>query len=244
MDDPRKLRDIIADQCEAKELSQVDLAKKSGTPEQYVESLMSGEVRRLPAFPYIRPHLIKIAQVLGLPPELLTVKYKEEFVHMHSGASDKLPGNRFALPSYRRQYGIAAGIIGVFIVIYLVSRSGFFGQPTLSIILPPTDPNPFIVTTSTITLSGRTDPGDNVTINGQHVAVASDGTFSKDYQLLPEINIIEFSAERFLGRQVAATRQVYFDTMAASTTPATTTHSTSTALPPSSTVSQDDTSAQ
>jgi len=226
MDDPRKLRDIISDQCASKELSHVELAKKSGTPEHYVEALVTGEIRRLPAFPYIRVHLVKIAQVLGLRPELLTEKYKEEFTAMHSGSADKLPGNRFALPSYRREYLIAAGVLALLIVGYLVSKTGFFGRPSLTITVPPTDPNPFIVTTSTITLSGRTDPGDNLFVNGQHVPVATDGTFSKDYQLLPEINIIEFSAKRFLGRQVTATRQVYFDTTVASTTPTSTSRNT------------------
>ncbi len=221
IEDPRKLRDLIADQCEAKELSHADLAKKSDTPLQYVESLLAGETRRLPAFPYIRTHLVRIAQVLGLPPELLTAKYKAEFTAMHSGPADRLPGNRFALPSYQRAYLVAAGVFALLVVGYLVSRTGFFGRPNLTIDMPPTDPNPYIVTSSSITLAGRTDPGDNLFINGQHVAVGTDGTFSKEYQLLPEINIIEFAAKRFLGRQVTATRQVYFDTASTSSTTST-----------------------
>ncbi len=220
MDDPRKLRDIIADQCEANGITTADLAKKTGAPEQYLEALMAGEIRRLPAFPYVRPHLVKIAEALSLPAGTLTSKYKEEFAAMHSGSGDRLPSNRFALPSHRRGYFIGAIAIAVFVVLYLISRSGFFGQPQLTIEIPPAAPSPFLTTTSTIVLSGRTDPGDSLFVNGQHVAVATDGTFSKEYQLLPEINMITFSAKRFLGREVTVTRQVYFDQSATSTPPA------------------------
>lgn len=209
--DPRKLRDIIADQAEAKGISVSDLAKRSGAPSQYIDALTSGNTKYLPAFPYIRPHLIKIADALGLPPQTLIEKYRAEFAAMHSGAADRLPGNRFALPTYRRPYLIGIGVLVVILLIYVVTRSGFLGQANLVITNPPEAPSPFITTSAALQITGRTDPGDTLMINGQHVAVASDGTFSKEYQLLPEINIISFSAKRFLGRSVTLTRQVYFD---------------------------------
>ncbi len=211
MTDPRKLRDIIVDQCEAKGITPVELSRKTGTPENYIEQLISGETDRLPAFPYIRPHLVKIAESLSISPDLLTEKYREEFAAMHSGAGDRLPGNRFSLPSHRREYLVGGGILVLIVFGFFVSRTGFLGQPHLTIIVPPAEPTPFIVSSSTILLSGRTDPGDALLVNGQHVPVATDGSFLKEYQLLPEINIIEFSSKRFLGREIKETRQVYFD---------------------------------
>jgi transcriptional regulator with XRE-family HTH domain len=211
-DDPRKLRDILADQAEAKGLSQAELVKKTGASPSHIEALMNGEIRRLPALPYLRTTLARLAETLGVPPQVLIDKYKSEFVGTHSGPTDQLPGNRFALPSHRRMYVIGAGVAILVIAGYLISRTGFFGRPSLSIATPPADPNPYIVTSSTILLAGRTDPGDSLFVNGQHVAVASDGTFEKEYQLLPEINIIDFSVKRFLGRHVTITRQIYYDT--------------------------------
>lgn len=216
--DPRKLRDIIADQCEARGISPFEVAKRSGIAEQYIEALLSGDTARLPAFPYIRAGLIAFADAIGIPSEVLVNKYRQEFAAMRSGASDQLPGNRFALPSYRREYIIGGALLVCVLLGFWISRSGFFGKPTLVILTPPADPSPFIVTSSTLTLSGRIDPGDMLSINGQHAPVQGDGSFSREMQLLPEINIIEFTTKRFLGRQVKEVRQVYFDQAETATT--------------------------
>ena len=222
MDDPRKLRDIIGDQCEAKEITPADLAQKTETPQRYIEALLAGDTSRLPAFPYIRPHLVSIGETLGLPPELLTTKYKEEFGAMHSGSADKLPGNRFALPSYRRQYLIGIACVAVLMLAVFISRSGFFGQPVLTIEMPPISPSPYITAAPVLILAGHTDPGDSLFINGQHVPVGSGGIFTKEYQLLPELNVFEFSSKRFLGREIKITRQVYYDDTPTSTATTTT----------------------
>lgn len=216
--DPRKLRDIIADQCEARGISPFEVAKRSGIAEQYIEALLSGDTARLPAFPYIRAGLIAFADAIGLPSEVLMSKYRQEFAAMRSGASDKLPGNRFALPSYRREYVIGGALLACILIGFWVSRSGFFGKPTLIIVTPPAEPSPFIVASSTLTLTGRIDPGDMLTINGQHTPVQGDGSFAKEVQLLPEINVIEFTTKRFLGRQVKEVRQIYVDEPKQSTT--------------------------
>jgi len=216
--DPRKLRDIIADQCEARGLSPFEVAKRAGIAEQYIEALLSGDTTHLPAFPYIRAGLIAFADATGLPREVLIDKYRQEFAAMRSGASDQLPGNRFALPSYRREYVIGGALLACILVGFWISRSGFFGKPTLVIAMPPTEPSPFIVTSSTLLLSGRIDPGDMLTINGQHAPVQGDGSFEKEMQLLPEINVIEFTTKRFLGRQVKEIRQVYLDQQDQATT--------------------------
>ena len=211
MEETRKLRDILLDQCEAKEIRVEELIKRTGIPEQYLDAIINDVRRRLPAFPYIRPHLLKIASVLALPPELLLQKYRQEFSEKISGAADMLPGNRFALPSGQRRYMIGAGIIALLIVVYAIGRTGFFGQPHLSIDMPPSGQDPFITTSSTIVLAGRSDPGNKISINGQAVTADENGSFTKEYQLIPEINIIEFSAQRFLGRQMKITRQVYYE---------------------------------
>lgn len=218
MDDTRKLRDILLDQCEAKEIRIDELIKRSGIPEQYLDAIINDVRRRLPAFPYMRPHLVRIATALGLPHELLLKKYRVEFSEKISGAADMLPGNRFALPSGKRRYVIAAAIVAI-IVLYAVTRSGFFGQPRLVIDMPPVGQDPFITTSSTIILSGHSDPGDKLSINGQAVTADGDGAFIKEYQLVPEINIVEFSAQRFLGRRVTITRQVYYEEQPVAPTP-------------------------
>jgi len=210
MNDTRRLRDILADQCEAKEIRFEELAKKSGTPEQYLDAIMSNMRTRLPAFPYIRMHLVRIAELLDMPPELLLDAYRQEFSEKLSGAADTLPGNRFALPSRTRRYQIGGVIVVVFLFMYLIGRSGFLGRASIILDLPSIDSDPIITSSSTILLTGTVDLGDTLHINGQAVAVDSNGLFSREYSLSPEINIIEFSVKRFLGGSAEITRQVYY----------------------------------
>ncbi len=211
MEDTRKLRDIILDQCEAREIRVEDLIKKTGIPEQYLDAIINDVRRRLPAFPYIRTYLVAIANLLELPRDLVITKYRSEFTEKISGGGDTLPQNRFALPSDKKRLLIGAGVIVAVILLYAGSRSGFFGRPHLTIEVPPADQETFITSSSTITLSGTVDVGDTLLLNGQPVTVDNDGRFSKDYQLVPEINVLEFVTKRFLGRQLSVTKQVYYE---------------------------------
>jgi hypothetical protein len=218
--DLRSLRDIILDQCEVKELRIEDVVKKTGMPEQYLDAIINTVRTRLPAFPYIRVYLIRLAALLGIEQGLLLAKYKAEFSDKISGQGDTLPGNRFALRGGWRRYASLGSVIVGLIIVYGVSRSGMFRSPLLTIDNPPLGKEPFsIVSTASITLSGSIEPGDTLTINGQPLAPQQDGRFTREYQLAPELNIIEFKVKRFLGGEVEATRQVYYDKP--SSTPAT-----------------------
>lgn len=211
MEDTRKLRDIILDQCDAKDIRLEEVAKKTGMPEQYLDAIINNVRTRLPAFPYVRAHLVRLASLLGLPAEVLLEKYRTEFAEKVSGGSDMLPGNRFALPSGRRQYLIITAVITGLLIIYGISRTGFLGRPQLVITMPPVGVDPFITASATIALAGSISGNDKLLINGQPVATDDQGAFLKEYPLTPEINIFEFSATRFLGREARVTRQVYYE---------------------------------
>jgi hypothetical protein len=211
MEENRKLRDILLDQCEAREIRIEELIKKTGIPEQYLDAIINDVRRRLPAFPYIRTYLVSIADLLELPRELVISKYRSEFTEKISGGGDMLPQNRFALPSDKKRVVIGAAVVGFVILLYAGSRSGFFGRPHLVIEMPPANQETFITSSSTIVLSGSVDTGDTLLLNGQAVTVDNNGHFSKEYQLAPEINILEFVTKRFLGRQLSITKQVYYE---------------------------------
>lgn len=211
MNDTRTLRDLILDQCDAKGIHLGEVAKKTGLPEQYLDAIINNVRTRLPAFPYVRIHLVRLAELLGLSPEVLLQKYRDEFSEKRSGAADALPGNRFALPSGRRRYLIGAGVAVIILIAYFMSTSGVFGRPHITISMPPAGVDPFITSSSTILLSGSVEAGSSVLINGQAIASDESGQFTYEYHLLPEINIIEFTAKRFLGGQAALTRQVYYE---------------------------------
>lgn len=192
-------------------MSLEELAKKTGMSEQYLDAIVSDVRSRLPAFPYVRQSLMRMADLFGLPRETLISTYRREFADKLSGSEDQLPSNRFALPSNRRRYLIGSGALVLIILGYLVSRTSFFGQAHLTLDTLPAGAEPLVTTTSTILLVGSVDPGDKLLVNGQAVPVADDGRFSTQYALAPELNNITFSVQRFLGSALTTTRQVYYD---------------------------------
>jgi hypothetical protein len=161
--------------------------------------------------------LNRLADVLGIDREELLAAYKREFSEKFSGAADRLPANRYALPMNRRRYIIAGSVILGLILVLTVTRSGFFGSPELKLTMPPAEPNPYIIDQQIIELKGSIDPKDTLRINGQEVAVAADGTFVRPYTLSPELNSIEFVVRRFLGKEIRVVRQVYYQGAATST---------------------------
>lgn len=214
----RRLRESILDQIEAKDLTAKDVVEKTGIPEQYFDAILNDKQSKLPAFPYIRAHLVKVAQLLGLNAEEVIKDYKTEFTGSVSGSADTLPGNRFALPSARRKYLIGGAVIGLLLLGFIFKSSGFFGQPKLTLLMPPIDSrDPFVVGTSTIILAGKIDPSDKLFINNQATPVSVEGVFSENYDLRPELNPIEFKVSRFLGRDLTIVKNVFYRETASTT---------------------------
>jgi hypothetical protein len=207
----RRLRESILDQIESKDLTAKDVVNATGIPEQYLDAILNDQRNRLPAFPYIRVYLVKVAEVLGLDPNEVILEYKTEFTSLISGSADTLPGNRFALPSSKKKYLIIGGIVGILLIGFILKNVGFFSQPRLVLIMPPIDSrDPFIVESSTIMLSGKIESGDKLTINNQITPVEFDGTFTMRYDLDPELNHIEFRVSRFLGEDLLVTKKVFY----------------------------------
>ncbi len=202
------LRELLLDAMEAKGFAPDRLCALTGIPANYLEALLKEKRGYLPPFPYIRGHLLKIAEVLELDSANFIALYRAESISTMSGASDHLPGNRFNLP--RRSGRIISVVSGLIVILALVVwGSGFLSKPYLNLLNPPSGDAVFVSPTSVIELKGRIDSGDALTVNGQPVAVDETGSFTTEYQLQPELNVLTFNVKRFLGRQLIVTRQVY-----------------------------------
>ncbi len=205
----RLLQDIIADQMAVKEVSTERLCSLTGVSETVLSALLSGQREQLPALPYVRSALIKIANVLELDREVLLSAYRNEYANKMSGVLDLLPGNRFALHPATSRKWIFVSIAVILAVIFLIFGQQIFGKPSLRLTVPDPDQNPYIAATSTITLSGKIDAGDKLVINGEDVATDDQGFFTLEYRLNPELNTIEFLVRRFLGKEITVLKQVY-----------------------------------
>ena len=197
---------------EALELRNVNLEKLSaltGIPERYIWAIQNVEIDKLPPYPYVRGYIKKISLALSLNHDEIWELYKKELSHKTSGAYDKLPSNRFAIKEVSKK-SIGLGLLAILLLIYLgMNLNRLIGEPELII----TNPQELIVavTGELFELSGRLGQRrDKLLINNEEIFVESDGSFTKDINLQPGLNTIEFKAKRLLGREKIAIRQILY----------------------------------
>lgn len=98
------------------------------------------------------------------------------------------------------------GALFVLLAAYLWYQFNFLiGPPNLAV-EPKED---MIVREESLLLRGKTDSGVNLTISGENVYVASDGSFSKNIQLAAGLNIIEIKSVNNFGKITKIIRQFF-----------------------------------
>lgn len=212
-DEGKNLSELLNEAINLRGLDAKKLSELTDIPVHYLTALSEGDFAKLPAVPYVRGYLIKIAEALRVEADPFLRAYKQEVLVRAlktSGPEDKLPANRFTLKTpFRMKISIAIGIILILLIIYLVwQNTDFLGIPKIEIFNPATDN--FIVNSPSIKLQGEINPRDKLTINGEEILVEKNGQFSKDFSLQLGINTIEFKVKRLLGREVKVIKQVIY----------------------------------
>jgi hypothetical protein len=208
-DYPKTLKEILTEAMQLRSFNIEKLSALTNISERHLIALYNGDFKKLPAAPYTRGYLTKIAEVLNLDAELLWQVYKNEYPIKTSGLYDKLPSNRFALRPFNKKFVIIAVILILGIIYLIWQAKDFFGTPTLEISSPIVDN--FIVSTPSIKLTGKINPQDKLMVNNEEVVVLEkDGWFEKDFSLAPGLNTVEFKIKRFLGKEVKVIRQIIY----------------------------------
>lgn len=203
------LSETLKEILESKGITLEKLSETTGVPKRYLEALISGEYKHLPAAPYTRGYILKIAKAFRLNGEELWETYRNELSLKISGQNDKLSSNRFALPKKANKKNIIFIIISILVIVYLSFQwRNIFGTPKLEIITPASseifvNSNPFKVT-------GLTDQKNKLIINGEEIVINSTGWFEKDINLQKGPNIIEFEVKKFLGKEIKISKQVIY----------------------------------
>lgn len=193
----------------AKRLSEV-----SGVSLKHVEGLLRGNMGSLPSTPYVHGYLERLGQIFGFDVDEWWEKLKTGGEISDSGASDRLPKNRFLKKTHSKLVWL--GALAALIIIYAALRfAPVLGRPNLDIAFP--NSNFLTVASSELTLNGQARNADALTVDGEAVSIAPDGSWTKQVALQPGLNTIEVTAKKFLGGEVSLTRQILYQP--ASSTP-------------------------
>ena len=120
---------------------------------------------------------------------------------------DELPRNRFIKQSPAKL--IWACVIAAIIIIYLAFQLPvIFGKPTLVITFPTQ--NPYSTTSSTLTISGTVRGANSLSLNGDTITVAQDGSWQETVLLQGGLNTFDISAKKLLGAEADVNEQVLY----------------------------------
>jgi len=206
------------DKVKARGLNLERISDQTGISLKHLESLSRGHYEDMPPSPYFRGYLAKLGTLLDFDPELWWARFQAMGIVKKSGPLDQLPRNRFAKSS-RLKFGIL-GLAAILILGYLsVSLPRILGNPQLTIEYPKDALTP--VKDSRILVYGHLKNGNNLTVNGEAVQVADDGSWEKEILLDPGLNTLNFGAKKFLGRETKEIRQILYETGTSETTPPT-----------------------
>lgn len=207
----RKISEIIAEEMRARGWDIEKLSQATGVSERYLANLASGEFKKLPALPYVRGYLTRMADALNLDWEVLWRGFLEESGtrrEVRSGLNDEMPENRFRKKTFWRRAAVFF-VLAVLAGGFLFYRFFMIDDPKFSFSSPSDDGTR--VTTETIIVWGKVDPRYKLVFGGEEVLLDDEGRFEKEAALDSGLNVLVFKARRILGREHEFTRQIFYE---------------------------------
>jgi len=183
------------------------LSEATGIAPSHIENMVHGRFDDLPSAPYFHGYLIRLGKALDFDGETWWEKVKKEGAVKNSGSTDTLPNNRFLRQSPAKLIWI--GVAAVLVLVYLAFQLPvIFSKPALVVTFPAQ--NPYTTSSSTVTIAGAVNGANALTVNGDNVVIAQDGSWQKTVLLQDGPNNFELVAKKLLGGQSDITEQVFY----------------------------------
>ncbi|MFC1686428.1 RodZ domain-containing protein [Patescibacteria group bacterium] len=182
----------------------------------YLSLLEKEEFDKLPANVYTKGILKAYTAFLGLDyeKEVLPLYKRERGIHTSVHGEKKPSKVDITMQLKTPRFILTPKTIIAFIVVVFVLGLGFYlwyqfsafaSAPELSLSQPEEGLN---LTTSLVTVVGKTNPGVELFINGQKIALSEDGSFKNQVSLQEGVNIVEVVSRNKVGKENVIRRNV------------------------------------
>ena len=199
----------LKDKRIAKVLTIEQVSKETKIRASYLSAIEKGEYQKLPASTYIQGFVRNYAKYLDLNEQEILAIFRREFDEKKAFAvlpkglvKEDFPIKRIKLADTAK-----------FIILLAIALLGYiFFQYRFAIISPPleilTPKDGVIVLSSTVSVSGKTDPNATVFVNNDNVSLDSDGNFKKSINVFPGKIIIRIKAINYFGKEKIIERHI------------------------------------
>lgn len=207
MDEKEKqptITEILKELMDSKNFSVDKLSHITDVPSRFIISILQEDFNKLPAQPYIRGYLFKIAEVLEIDPLILWQSYRQTTEVPTSGEHDFLPINRFAIKNISMSKLVLIFAVLVVLVFAGTRINIILGNPTIDLDIPESTND------EVIAISGSVRSGDSLTLNDEVIYPNEVGEFLKEVRLEPGLNTFEFRVKRYLGKEQSFIKQIFY----------------------------------
>ena len=206
----KNLAEFLKEKRQGKNLSLDKLSDLTKIQVYHLEALEAGQFEKLPPLVYRAGIFKRLAKFLDVDKSEIIRMYKQEVqtveIASYNGNIIKTKQNSYFVLT-QRKLAIFLGVLFLILLsAYLYYQFKFLvGPPNLAV-----DPKEdMVIQQESLTVRGKTDSGAYLTINGENVYVASDGSFSKEVQLTSGINVIEVKAVNNFEKSTKIVRQIF-----------------------------------
>lgn len=204
----KRLSGTFTEIMRVKNLDVEKLSQLTGVSERYIKFFLEEKFKELPAAPYIRGYLTRIAQTLNLDAEKVWQEYLENNEKVkRAGKEDRMPENRFIIKTPPSKTIIFLGAIFFFALIAFL-RTLYLNSSKLEFQNLKDDIT--IVKTSAFTIKGKIDPSYKLTLNNGEIFLDKNGSFEKEVFLETGFNTFYFKAKKVLGKENVIKKQVFY----------------------------------
>lgn len=212
---PKTLGEYLKSRREERGISLALAERELRIRKDYLELLETGDFDQLPADVYVRGILKNYAEFLGInyKKTILPRYLREKGIHTSVYGEKKgkvditktLKSPKIVLtPRTLVIFGVLVFVLGLGFYLWY-QFSAFASAPELSVNQPAEGTK---LNTNLVNIVGKTNPGVELTINGQQIGLAEDGTFKNRLSLQEGVNLIEVIAKNKVGKQTIVQRNV------------------------------------
>jgi len=206
----KNLAEFLKEKRQGKNLSLDKLSDLTKIQVYHLEALEAGQFEKLPPLVYRAGIFKRLAKFLDVDKSEIIRMYKQEVqtveIASYNGNIIKTKQNSYFVLT-QRKLAIFLGVLFLILLsAYLYYQFKFLVGPPNLAVDPKVD---MVIQQESLTVRGKTDSGVYLTINGENVYVASDGSFSKEVQLTSGINVIEVKAVNNFEKSTKIIRQIF-----------------------------------
>lgn len=197
----RNISEILKEERERKNLSIQDVINATKIKRSFLVAIENADFKALPSESYALGFVKNYAQFLGIPEDKAAALFRREYeakvieIMPKFRKGDNIQRRKLFLRSPK---GYLILTVGFLVLSYIVYQFSFlFLGPKLQIASPKPGE---VVSTSIVSVSGKTDPYATVMVNNQEVYVDLTGSFKKNLYVYTGETKISITAKNRYGK--------------------------------------------